>query len=130
MSPNTRAVTTAAAGDINQNYQTAGDAVQKSLAQRGFGRSGASGKATLQTELGRQAALAGNESAGAKSQLDQNNQSLLAALNYALTGMGSTTTSTGTQNESGQATGSQTTFGAQAGFGLPGVAGQLGKIGA
>lgn len=99
MSPDTKAATTATAGDINKNFQAAGDVAQKKLAQRGFGRSGDAEKATLQTELAREGALSANESAGAASQLTQNNQSLLAALNYAMTGQGSKTTSTGTENQ-------------------------------
>jgi hypothetical protein len=55
------------------------------LAARGFGQSGSTGKAAVQTELGRQGALAGNNSAAAGQQLNFDQallgDSLLAAFN-------------------------------------------------
>ncbi len=100
LSPNTAAAETASANQINQNYASAGSNTQKQLAARGFGSSGQSGTATLQTELGRQGALAGNTSAAANSQLSQNNSSLLDALQYAFTNIGSSGSSAGSSSGS------------------------------
>jgi hypothetical protein len=116
MDPSTRAMTTATAGDINRNYDKAGGALQKGLAQRGFGRGGVSQKATLQTELARQGSLAANESAGAATALQSRNQSLLAALNYAMTGVGSKTATDSTETMTGSGKSSGWGIGASAGW--------------
>jgi hypothetical protein len=65
--------------------------------------SGQSGQTTLQTELAREGAQAGNLEAGGASQLQQNNTDLLSALNYAFTSLGSAASG----NQSGTSSGSQ-----------------------
>lgn len=97
MDPNVTALKDRAAGHINDTATASGEGLQRKLASRGMGRSGMSGKAALSTELARQGSLAGNEAAAGGLQLGQNNQNLLAALNYALTSMGTTSASTATQ---------------------------------
>lgn len=103
LSPATAAVTTGNADQINKNYATVGDTLQSKLAARGMAGSGQSGETTLQTELARQGAQAGNLEAGGASQLQQNNSSLLDALNYAFTSLGSSSSAAGasTGNTSG-----------------------------
>lgn len=103
LSPATAAVTTGNADQINKNYATVGSDLQSKLAARGMGGSGQSGQTTLQTELGRQGAQAGNLEAGGASQLQQNNADLLSALNYAFTSLGSAASGT----QSGTSKGSQ-----------------------
>jgi len=94
-SPNVTNMETANANQINQNYSAMGDKMNRFLAARGFGQSGSTGKAAMQTELGRQGAQAANLSAGSGQQLslDQSllNDSLLAAFNQ----IGNTTSQAG-----------------------------------
>jgi hypothetical protein len=84
-SPNVTNMQTANANQINQNYAGVGDQMNRFLAARGFGQSGSTGKAAMQTELGRQGALAQNASdaSGQQLNLDQSllSDSLLAAFN-------------------------------------------------
>jgi hypothetical protein len=110
MTPTTQAATTAMADQINQNYSTLGDNLQKAYAARGFGKSGQAGDATLQTELARQGAQAGNLEAGASSQLQQNQQTLMDALNFAMSPIGATGSGSGTTS------GSSSGFGVSAGL--------------
>lgn len=117
MDPSTRAMTTATAGDINRSYDDAGRSLQKGLSQRGFGRGGVSQKASLKTELARRGSLAANESAGAATALQSRNQGLLAALNYAMTGVGSKTATDATETMVGSGKSSGWGVGAQANFG-------------
>ena len=85
MSPNVTATQTQNADTINKSYAGVGDRMNRFLAARGFGQSGSTGKAALQTELGRQGALAGNNSAAAGQQLNFDQallgDSLLASFN-------------------------------------------------
>ena len=99
LSPDVQAQKTASADAINKNYSALGDRMTRFLSSRGYGKSGVAGKAQLQTELSRQGDLAGNESNFAGIQLNQNAQSLLAALNYAFNPIGKTTSeqSSGTE---------------------------------
>jgi len=83
LSPDVQAMKTASADQINQNAASSTDRTNSFLASRGFGQSGLVGQNALQTELGRQGDLAANESSYAGLQLNQNTQSLLAALNFA-----------------------------------------------
>lgn len=68
----------------------------------------------LGTELGRQADLANNNANFAKVQQDSNSTNLLAALNYALTGLG--TTGASTSNGTGSGSGFNWGVGVQGGF--------------
>jgi hypothetical protein len=103
LSPGVQAQQTQAADAINTTSSGLTDRVTKFLAQRGFGKSGKTGQATLQGELGRQGALAGNAANFAGVQQNANSGNLLAALNYALTNLGMSTTASGssTGNTSG-----------------------------
>jgi hypothetical protein len=108
ISPNVQATETASADQINKGYSGIGDRMNKFLAARGFGQSGKTGQAALQTELGRQGALAGNASNAAGQQLNLNTTYLSDALNAAFNTPGSN--SSGTTSGSG----SQWGFGAGA----------------
>jgi hypothetical protein len=105
VSPNVQATETASADQINKSYSSLGDRMTKFLAARGFGQSGKSGQVQLQTELGRQGALAGNASAAAGQQLNLDTNYLSDALAFAFANPGSmatgTTTGSGTQSGSG-----------------------------
>lgn len=89
MSPQVAAMKTASADTINRTSAGTGDRLNRLLAARGFGKSGATGKAALSTELGRQGALAGNEASFSGLQLDQGNKLLAAALQAAYEKIGS-----------------------------------------
>jgi len=119
MSPGVTAQKTQAADTINKTSSGLTDRVNQFLAARGFGKSGATGQATLQGELGRESQLAGNEANFAQVQQGVNSQNLLAALNYAFTQLG--------QTASGASTGDSSSWGVNAGvgLGLPGVQSQL-----
>ena len=101
LSPGVTAQKTQAADNINKTAGGLTDRVNSFLAARGFGKSGATGKATLQGELGRESQLAGNEANFAQVQQNVNGQNLLASLNYALTSLGQTGTQAGTASGSG-----------------------------
>lgn len=113
----TQAATTQTADQINKNFAAEGNTLQQQLAARGFGPSGLSGQTTLQTELAREGAQAGNLEAGANSQIQQNQSSLLDALNYAFTSLGSTASAAGTTKGSSSGWG----VGAGVGVGIPGM---------
>jgi hypothetical protein len=100
LTPGTTAMETQAADQINKTSSGLTDRVNQFLAQRGFGKSGQTGKATLQGELGREAALGSNAATFAGQQQALNSQSLLAALNYAFTSLGQTAFGTSTGNSS------------------------------
>src|SRR5450631_2300451 len=55
--PDRTAAATTGTQAINQTYKGIGDSLQQSLAARGFGNSGASGKVALQTGIGRAGAV-------------------------------------------------------------------------
>lgn len=92
ISPNVQATETASADQINKNYSGIGDRMNKFLAARGFGQSGKTGQTALQTELGRQGALAGNASAAAGQQLNLDTTYLSDALMAAFAVPGSVNT--------------------------------------
>jgi hypothetical protein len=117
-SPQVQALETQNANQINKTSSTTGDAMQRFLASRGFGQSGQSGQVALQTELGRQAALGANGSNAAGLQLQQNNQTLADALNFAFNTPGSSTTKTGSTFDTG--TGSATASGSSSNWGFGG----------
>lgn len=101
LTPGTTAMETQAADQINKTSSGLTDRVNQFLAQRGFGKSGQTGKATLQGELGREAALGSNAATFAGQQQALNSNNLLAALNYAFTTLGQTATGTSTGQSSG-----------------------------
>jgi hypothetical protein len=109
--PGVVAQKTAAADTINKTSGGTLDRISAALAARGFGKSGTTGKATLQTELGRQANLAGNEANFAQVQQGVNAQNLMAALNYAFQSMGQTASGTSTGSTSGFSVGGGAGFG-------------------
>jgi hypothetical protein len=90
----------ASAGAINTTSAGTLDRTNAFLASRGFGKSGATGKAALSTELGRQSSLAGNEANYAQVQQNLNSTNLMAALNYAFTALGQTSAGTSTGKSS------------------------------
>lgn len=101
LSPGVQAQKTASAGAINKTAGGTLDRVNSFLAARGFGKSGDTGKAALQSELGRQSELAGNEANYAAVQQGLNSTNLMAALNYAFTALGQTAAGTSTGKSSG-----------------------------
>lgn len=103
--PNVSAVQTQNADTINKSYSSIGDRMSKFLAARGFGQSGQSGQTQLQTELGRQGALATNNSSAAGLQLSQNNSWLQDAFEAAFSNPGSTATGTTNGSSSGWSVG-------------------------
>jgi len=105
---------TANANQINQNYSSMGDRMNKFLAARGFGKSGTTGKVQMQTELGRQGALATNASNAAGQQLQLDSGLLSDALAMAFANPGST--STDTTRNIGATSGFGWGLGANAGF--------------
>jgi hypothetical protein len=111
ISPNVQAMQTAGADQINKTSAGVGDRMQKFLAQRGFAKSGTSGKVALQGELGRESALGANASAASALQLQQNNTMLSDALNLAFSKIGQTTTGTANSSGWGTSTGYSTSLG-------------------
>jgi hypothetical protein len=101
LSPGVQAQKTASADAINKTSGGTLDRVNSFLAARGFGKSGDTGKAALQTELGRQSDLAKNEADYAQVQQNLNSTNLMAALNYAFTALGQTSAGTSTGKSSG-----------------------------
>lgn len=110
LSPGVTAQKTQAADSINTEAGGLQDRVTKFLAARGFGKSGETGKATLQGELGRQAALGNNEANFAGQQNTLNQANLLAALNYAFNSLG--------QSATGSTSGDSSGWGISAGVGV------------
>ena len=108
LTPNVSAMKTASADSINKNYSALGERMNRFLAARGFGKSGTAGNAALQTELGRQGDLAGNESKFAGLQLDQNNKTLANALAAAFQSMGNNSSFTNLLNSLVKSSGTQT----------------------
>jgi len=118
-SPQVQAVETGNANQINQTSAAGGTAINRFLASRGFGQSGQTGQAGLQTELARQAAQGNNLASGGGLQLQQNNTTLADALEFAYANPGSSNAG----NASGTGSSSSWGFGAGAGFGVPGIPG-------
>lgn len=86
---------TAAIGKINQTYDGASDRLTDTLTSRGFGRSGKVGTNQAKLETERAGAIGSNESKFAGMQIDQNNQTLQQALQFAFAGPGQKTTQPG-----------------------------------
>lgn len=95
LSPGVQALATSSAGRINRNSAQAGENLNRTFASRGMGRSGMAGKAALSTELGRQGALAENDTAAQGLELQQRNGLLRDALTAAFQSLGSTGDSSG-----------------------------------
>jgi hypothetical protein len=102
------------AAAINQGYQGVGERINRFLAARGMGKSGATGTAALQTELGRQGSLAQNLGAASGQQLGFDENLLSDALQFAFATPGQKTI------------GTDTTSGSQFGMGA-GMSGGIGK---
>jgi hypothetical protein len=102
--PQIQASQTASADQINGQYSSMGDRLNQYLAQRGFGQSGQAGQAALQTELGRQGALAQNSATYGQAGLNLMTTGLQDALAAAYNPASQTTVSdsstTGKQNTS------------------------------
>lgn len=116
--PNVTAMQTQNADTINKSYSAMGDKMNRYLAARGFGQSGQVGKAALETELGRQGALAQNNSNAAGMQLNFDQALLSDSLLAAFNKVGDTSVGNSTGSSSGWGVGG----GVSAGFtGIPGV---------
>jgi hypothetical protein len=107
LSPGTQAMETQASDQINKTSKAGLDQTDQKLAERGFGKSGQTGQATLQSELAREGAQGNNAASFAGQQQQMNSQNLLAALNYAFTSLGS--------SSSGSSTGDSSSWGVSAG---------------
>jgi hypothetical protein len=125
-SPQVEALQTQAADQINQSYSTTADRMNRFLASRGFGRSGLTGGAQLQTELGRQGALANNNANFAGLALNQWNTGLADALNFAFANPGYSGATTGTTSDTSTSTGTQTNKSSGSGYSA-GVGGYVGS---
>lgn len=110
-SPTVTAAQTASADQINSEYSSVGDRTQKFLAARGFGSSGQAGKSVLQTELGRQGALANNSASYGATGLQLQQQGLQDSLSAAFNNSGTTSTGTSSDTKSGSSTGSESGWG-------------------
>ena len=111
MTPGVVAQKTAAADTINKTSSGLMDRVQSFLSARGFGKSGAAGQATLQSELGRESDLAANEANFAGVQQGVNTQNLMASLNYAFQQLGMTEAGSSSGKSSGYKVGVSAGFG-------------------
>jgi len=110
LSPNVQAMETGNANQINQSYSALGDRMNRFLAARGFGKSGATGKAAEQTELSRQGALATNAGNAAGTQLNFDQSLLSDALLASFNKIGSTGTTSGSSFGWGADVGGSTGF--------------------
>ena len=100
LTPGTQAEATSIADAINQTSAAGGSRIQQFLAGRGFGSSGQTGQADLQSELARESAQGANTANYAGQQNQMNSNNLLAALNYAFTSLGSSGASFGSSSGS------------------------------
>lgn len=93
--PNLTPLMTSGTNAINQTYKGIGDRLNESLSSRGFGNSGASGSAALQTELGRAGAVGDLQSNLEGYALQQQQQALGQALGYSFAAPTMTTSGSG-----------------------------------
>lgn len=98
--PNITPLATSGTNSINQTYQSIGDRLQQSLSSRGFGNSGASGSAALQTELGRAGSVGSLQSNLEGYALQQQQNALAQATGFGFAAPGSTTSGGGTSSGS------------------------------
>jgi hypothetical protein len=101
-SPAIQGAQTQSADQINSEYSSMGDRMNRFLAARGFGSSGQVGSTALKTELGRQSSLAGNT---ATYGLNEMNTALSDSLTAAFASPTTTTTNSGTQTNAGNLAG-------------------------
>jgi hypothetical protein len=106
LSPTTTAQETSSADQINRTAKAGATGLQNSLAARGLGQSGQSGDVSLQTELAREGAQGSNIANFSAVQSQQNNSTLIDALQAAYTALGSS----GTGSTSGSSSGSSGGF--------------------
>ena len=118
-SPAIQSVQTQSADQINSEYSSMGDRMNRFLAARGFGQSGQVGSTALKTELGRQSSLAGNTATYGQMGMNEMNTALSDSLTAAFASPSTTTTNSGTQTNSGNLLGGAM---AGAGGGLSGMA--------
>lgn len=114
--PNLTPAMTTGTDAINSTYKGIGDRLQQSLASRGFGNSGASGTAALQTEVGRAGAVGGLQGQLQTAAQQQQLQALGQASNFAFAAPGQTYTGSTSAN------GTYTTPGSAAAGGIAGAA--------
>ena len=101
---NTTPMATAGTEAINQTYKGIGDSLQQSLASRGFGNSGASGTAALQTEVGRAGAVGNLQNQLQSTALQQQQQAIQTAAGMAYASPGVSTSGTSAFGNSGSYT--------------------------
>lgn len=101
----TTPMATAGTDAINKTYKSIGDRLNESLSARGFGNSGASGTAALQTELGRAGAIGDLQSQLQTYALQQQQDALGKALQFAFAAPGSTYTGSTSGNSYGTSVG-------------------------
>ncbi len=123
LTPGTTAELTSANDATNKTASGLTSRINQFLAARGFGKSGQTGQATLQGELGRESQIGTNTANAYASQNNLNTSNLLAALNYAFTSLGSSATGTSSGSSSGTAEGGGLKFQ------LPGVQTILNGVG-
>lgn len=114
ISPNVQAMETGNANQINQNYQSVGDQMNRYLAARGFGKSGSVGKAAEQTELSREGALGTNASNAAGTQLSFDQSLLSDSLAASFASMGTSGSASSSSNNYTATTGHTGSAGAGA----------------
>jgi hypothetical protein len=101
LTPGTVAQETTADDQVNKTAGGLTDRVNQFLAAKGLGKSGATGKATLEGELGRENQIGANAANFAGQQNGLNQTNLMAALNYAFTQLGTTDSASGTTTGNG-----------------------------
>ncbi len=114
LSPNVQAMETGNANQINQNYQSVGDQMNRYLAARGFGKSGSVGKAAEQTALSREGALGTNASNAAGTQLSFDQSLLSDSLAASFASMGTSGSASSSSNNYTATTGHTGSAGAGA----------------
>jgi hypothetical protein len=87
--------------NINTTYKGIGDQLQQSLASRGYGNSGASGTAALQTGLARGGAVGGLQASLEAAAQQQQLQAMQTATGFGFAAPGSTGTTATTGATSG-----------------------------
>lgn len=104
--PNLTPAMTTGTDNLNTTYKGIGDRLAQSLASRGFGNSGASGTAALQTEVGRAGAVGSLQSQLEAAAQQQQLQALQSATGFSFAAPGNTNTGTSTSSGTSVAPGS------------------------